>query len=215
MKPTYITVDTAGQITAIITDKVEPGELPTLANSIMAENLQVEQVGYLQENTFQMMGDELSINGLLAAAFLLNKSGKVNDLDFEIQESTVSLAFPNSLVISVNRKANVVSLQGMTYKVISGFVPKQNVSAQIKKTLQKLAINSPASGIIFYQKNKIQPLVYVKATDSYVWENACGSGSLAAALITGEPDITQPSGQTISFTFTSKNIVVITTAKEV
>lgn len=211
----YRSIDTAGQITAIITEKINLGELPLLANSIMAKNTQVEQVGCLQGNTFQMMGNELSINGLLAAAYLLKKSGKINDLDFQLTASTVSLTFPSSLVINVDQKEKVVTLQGIVYQVISGFPKDKNISPTTKAVLQKLASNSPASGIIYYQNNQIQPLVYVKATNSYVWENACGSGSLATALITQQKDILQPSEQSISFQFTSKNIVVTVTAKEV
>ena len=38
-------------------------------------------------------------------------------------------------------------------------------------------------GIMFYQPDKetMTPLVYVRASDSLVWEGSCGSGSVAVA----------------------------------
>jgi len=211
----YRLVDTAGQITAVITTPIQPGQLPKLANAIMRKNPRVEQVGYLQGDTFQMMGNELSINGLISGAFLLSRAGQINGLDFVVTPSTITLSFPNSLVKYVDSVNQIVELQGIAYQVISGFPKRKTISSKTKILLQKLATSSPASGIIYYQDGRIRPLVFVKATNSYVWENACGSGSLATALITKQPNIIQPSGQQICFQFTSKNIVVTTTAKEV
>jgi hypothetical protein len=181
----------------------------------MRENPRVEQVGYLQGDTFQMMGDELSINGLLAAAYLLNKSGQINNLNFDVLDSTVSLTFPCSLVSNIDKSSKIVKLDGITYQIITGFPTSQSISNRAKTLLKQLTSDSPASGLIYCRGNQIQPLVYVKATNSYVWENACGSGSLAASLITGKREIIQPSGQTISFKINSQNIVVTTSAKEV
>lgn len=57
--------------------------------------------------------------------------------------------------------------------------------------------NVPASGIIKYRANKITPIVYVKNTNSLVWENACGSGSLVYSIYSSYSKIIQPSKQEI------------------
>lgn len=206
-------INTAGQITAVITDKISSSDLSQIAKSIMDNNPIVEQVGYLDGRNFRMMGGELSINGLIAGAYLIRSSGKINEFNFEISGDTLTLSLPRSLLISVTR--DVVKLQGITYKLIPSLPSSRLVSPNTKMILQALAQETAASGIIYYQESEIKPLIYVPATDTLVWENACGSGSLATALITNQSVITQPSGQTIGFQFTNKNIVVTTTAKEV
>lgn len=214
MKP-YRLVDTAGQITAVITNPIKSGKLPKLANLIMRQDRRVEQVGYLKNDSFQMMGGELSINGLIAAAYLLNKSGQINGLKFESNNSTISLTFPRSLVTAVNKKTNTVTLKGIKYQIMGGIPQSQNISDNMQLVLKQLAIDSPAAGLVYYQNNQIQPLVYVPATNSYIWENACGSGSLAFSLLASVRQVLQPSSQIISFKINSNNIVVTTSAKEV
>lgn len=211
----YKKIYTAGQITAVITDQIDVSDLSRVAKSIMVNSSLIEQVGYLQGNNFQMMGGELSINGLIAGAFILGKSGRINGLDFLLTNNTITLSLPYFIVVGTDKQAKIVTLQGIKYQIIAGLQTSQNISTQNRQLLQTLATNFPASGLIFYEKNQIQPLIYVPATNSYVWENACGSGSLAYSLITGNKQVIQPSGEMISFQFTNKNIVVTTAAKEV
>lgn len=211
----YKKIYTAGQITAVITDQIDVSDLSRVAKSIMANSSLIEQVGYLQGNNFQMMGGELSINGLIAGAYILGKSGRINGLDFLLTNNTITLSLPYFIVVGTDKQAKIVTLQGIKYQIIAGLQTSQNISTQNRQLLQTLTTNFPASGLIFYEKNQIQPLIYVPATNSYVWENACGSGSLAYSLITGNNQVIQPSGEMISFQFTNKNIVVTTAAKEV
>lgn len=210
----YKTINTAGQITAVITEKIIISDLPQIAKAIMRANPIVEQVGYLQRNIFQMMGGELSINGLIAGATLLRGYKNINGYSFMVKPGNqVSLTIPKSIIVSQND--SLIKLQGITYLLIAGFPDNKIISPMVKQKLIKLAQNTTASGLIYYEQSKIIPLIYVPATDSYVWENACGSGSLATALFTRKSNITQPSGQVLSFSFTNKNIIVTTTSKEV
>lgn len=208
----YKLIDTAGQITAVITSQIKSGELPALARLLMAENPRIEQVGYLQGNDFRMMGGELSINALLAGAFLLRKSGEINGYEYQQKNNQTALSLPSSLVKNI--QANYVYLQGISYQVRPGFPLDNNILLSTKSTLARLTHRTPAAGIIYYSGKKIKPLVYVKSTDTYVWENACGSGSLAYSLITGNKQVTQPSGQTLSFKISQNKIAVTATVKE-
>lgn len=213
MKIKYI--NTAGQITAVITSKIDNKELAIISKIIMQKSPEVDQVGYLQKDSFKMMGGELSINGLLAAAILVKGSTKINGLNFIVKQNIVSLTFPSSLIIKVNNKSKIVALKGITYQVISGLSANEKVSNKNKLYLKKLSLRSPASGLIYCQDNQIQPLIYVKATNSYIWERACGSGSLAYSLVTGNRVVVQPAGSTISFKITKDIITVTTTVKEI
>ena len=196
----YRLIDTAGQITAVITDMINISDLPRIANSIMQKDKRVEQVGYLQDGNFQMMGGELSINGLLASAFIKDRS-------------TTSITLPSSIIIE--KLGNIVRLQGLTYQVVAGLPTSKIIASSTKQLLKTLAIGTKASGIVYYNQNAIKPLVYVPATNTYVWENACGSGSLAYSLVTGNRTIIQPSGKSIKFRI-SKNIITVTaTVKEI
>jgi len=208
----YRTIDTSGQITAVITTPIQPGRLSELAKTIMGQNPLVEQVGYLQGNLFAMMGGELSINGLIAAAFTIGNSGKVNNCDFIIKKNTVSINLPMSIVSTINK--NVVELEGINYKVIPGLPKNKKITITMKKMLLDMCIKSPAAGLIYYENQEIVPLIFVRATNTYVWENACGSGSLAYSMITSENRVIQPSGDVIIFNQLLDTITVTETVKE-
>lgn len=209
----YKTIWTAGQLTAVITDSQIDNNLSEIAKSIMAKNSQIEQVGILTGRNFQMMGGELSINGLIAGAYVVNKSGDINNFSFIKSGNVVSLELPISIIISSNN--NEIALEGIKYLLISGLPNTRVLSSSIKEKLIDISKNSPASGIIYYDKGKIVPLVYVQGTGTYIWENACGSGSLAYSLFSGEKVVIQPSGESIQFNI-SKNIITVTeTVKEI
>src|SRR5687767_4286474 len=99
----YKIIDTAGQITAVIIKKIKIGELSQIARSIMDKNSTIEQVGYLQGNIFQMMGGELSINGLIAGAFVIGQSGIINGFNFQMTDNSLTITLPASLIINVRK----------------------------------------------------------------------------------------------------------------
>ena len=81
-------------------------------------------------------------------------------------------------------KGSLVFFQGITHLIISSknIDSKELFFLEVKKKLKDLEYD--ALGIMFFQKEKfyIEPLVYVKATDSLVWERGCGSGSAALGV---------------------------------
>ncbi len=108
-----------------------------------------------------------------------------------------------------------VYLKGITYKIMKGFNKSKQLTSQQTKWLRDQTISSPAAGLIYYQNNRIQPVIYVRATDSLVWESACGSGSLAFALLSKNQVVLQPSGQTLRFNFSQKEVTITATVKEI
>ena len=92
-------------------------------------------------------------------------------------------------------------------------ISKQKLTKKLALKLLAKKYNLPAIGVINYEKNNIKPLIYVKNTDSLVWENACGSGSLAYSLISGYSKIVQPSGQIIDIRKTGRFFTIKVQAK--
>jgi len=193
----YSLVDTAGQITAVVFSETKREKQSFISRKLMSQNPKIEQVVFIEKNRIQTMGEELCINGSLAGAYLIDIpivtiSGLDEPVKFVKKNKFISGQFPRYLL--QNKKENIIQLTGIVY-IISN-----NKKLANKKFLKKLAnsYKAPASGIIFYQTNTIKPLIYVKNTNSLVWEKACGSGSLSYSLFSGYSKIKQPSGQYIT-----------------
>ena len=83
-------------------------------------------------------------------------------------------------------EVNIVTLDGITHVLINEDLMKFDETKYLEYTkyfIKQLNLHDlPAVGIIWYNKFKIKPVVWVRDTDTYYYENACGSGSLALGL---------------------------------
>ncbi|MBL7158877.1 hypothetical protein ISS85_00155 [Candidatus Microgenomates bacterium] len=206
----FVIINPLGNITALVKDSVSKNRRPAVANEIMGQFPRIEQVGFIVDNKLEMMGGELSINATLAFGYYLAQKLKRNSLKLKTSGLSDSVKFQktknnaSSILLSIPgiKKSRVngfdfVDLKGIAYFVIKkSFAKKDYLSAfkTIKKRFGQ-TIKQKAWGVIFYNKNSICPIVYVKDTNTIVEENACGSGSLAFYLIKGKEKITQSSGQ--------------------
>jgi hypothetical protein len=172
----------------------------------------VEQVGYLSDDlgspAFTMMGNELSVNGLLAAAKdlrlpdgnILGVGGLV--VGFRNTPGETSITVPLKYEIEKRENEVVVVFGAMGY-IVSPAEPRMN---NLKKCMREQCEvrKLPAFGYVWSYLNLIRPYVYVKETDSLVAETACGSGSVAAYIaasmggLQAPADVVQPSGNTIT-----------------
>ncbi|MEX2028850.1 MAG: hypothetical protein WD988_05120 [Candidatus Curtissbacteria bacterium] len=177
----------------------------------------VEQVGFIsksQDNkpVLEMMGNELCINATIALASLLGKSDalRTSSLDKPIgflnKNGITSLELP--LIYRVT--GDIVLFPGI------GFKYSKKTSVPTKSYLRKLCgrYNRPAFGVATYKKSVLTPYVYVKNTRSLFKETACGSGSIAAAIFTGDRNIVQPSGEKISVGLTKSTVLISANVKE-
>jgi len=216
---TYQLINTSGEISAIVFSAVTQIDAANIALRIMNTDRRIEQVGFITlQGTpimFRMMGGELSVNGLAAGAFVAMKSkGRkyirmtTNVLPDPIpvaqSGNRLTVTFPSCLVTSV--AGPVVTLTGITYRMIPGKPVSPVVSAEQKKLLQDLTNGNKAAGLIYYSGSRIWPLLYVAATNTYIWEQSCGSGSIAYAVFSGKNRIRQPSGETVSVSITADTI---------
>lgn len=224
----YTAIDTAGQKTAVIAAKFLRREQPLAAKLIMTVDPIIEQVAFLEKPNglyrSQMMGNELSVNGSLAGGYLVSKIANKSSISLEIsgmncrvqairKAGSISINFPSSIVQKVTARS--VYLQGIRYLLKKGFPASQLTNPKRRRELIKFCGQAPAAGIIFYEKDKIVPLVYVRSTNSLVWENACGSGSLAFYLRTGISKVRQLNNQIITITKNSDKLTISSPVKEV
>ncbi|MEL7565834.1 MAG: hypothetical protein AAGU27_13215 [Dehalobacterium sp.] len=102
-------------------------------------------------------------------------------------ECTVPLPLSTkNLQVEVNHrqyKATMVDFPGISHLVVLELAPSKDVFNQISSQFPREA-GRDAFGVMFYQleKDSMTPLVYVKSTNSLVWEGSCGSGSVAVAV---------------------------------
>jgi len=189
-----------------------------LAQEIIKTNPEVEQVGFLNsdnELNLVMMGDELCINAAQCAALLWSQklkqaslqfrmSGLNNEVAAEIWENQVTLKFDNDLIVKTQEipEGWLVDLQGIRYVITLKLISSHKDAEEILNAYKK---DTPAVGLISLtiENNNLDivPWIWVEATNTLINETACGSGSIAAAIVARQEDpqynlfyIKQPSG---------------------
>lgn len=172
----------------------------------------IEQVGYLSDELrppiFTMMGNELSVNGLLAAAKDLRfANGSIVGVgglavNFRDTPGQTSITLPLKHDIEKRGNETVITFGAIGYIVSATELTKENLRKRMQEECE--ARKLPAFGYIWSYLNLIRPYVYVKETDSLVAETACGSGSVAAYIaaamggLRAPSDVVQPSGEAIT-----------------
>lgn len=181
----------------------------------------------------QMAGGEFCGNAARALGFFL-ANGKDGDHTFTMSgtDEPVTAKISGSqatlvTLMAVNRtstdfydaKVDVVDLEGITHAVMTSRHPlykffkenaaKPNRWQTVVHALEDLEIkDKPASGLILAERNgsslTITPYVYVSANNTLYPEQACASGSIAAAFATCSSQclalgisIAQPSGESL------------------
>ena len=93
----------------------------------------------------------------------------------EIKEVTVPLGGRAT-------KVPAVIFEGITHILLNGTgIAKKLAEQNVKEWSKELKM--PCLGLMFYdaKKNRLKPLVYVESPETLVWEQSCGSGSVAEA----------------------------------
>lgn len=223
-------ISTAGQLTALYIG-ASTDDKKIVAWNTLSRYQAVDQVGFLSVGDEQtkralltMMGGELSINGCIAAGFLLSQMIGQESVLFAtsclddvitctVSSQSTSADFPSRLVKSI--ATNAVQLEGIRYQLIAG-IPREKILSEIqRKLLQGMLQADPAAGLIFYENNRIVPVVAVRDTNTVYWEQACGSGSLAYYAISGISKILQPSGEFLTISESDQSITITARTKEV
>lgn len=174
MKIEYYVLDPAKNITAIVTGDVPEGKRAEIAESIMKENKEIEQVGFIKvhgESCYlDMAGGEFCGNAVRCAS-LVSKSNKVICCGQEIKCEGSLAYLPKDL-------------KGITHTIIELPYEQHSASkAKYEKLIKELAEGSDAFGIMLFDEKELRltPLVYVSVINTMFWENSCASGTAALA----------------------------------
>ncbi len=168
---------------------------------LIKKNLgKVEQIGFVTKQgddyQLEMMGNELCINGTIALASILGRSGNLlaSGIDKKIKYSNSENLTKICLPINPVKVGKDILLSGIGFTCMTK-KPK-NLKVFLKRCTQKYDL--PAFGLIIYKKNKITPYVYVKGTNTLFKETACGSGSIALNVAKNYANIIQPTREKIT-----------------
>ena len=197
----YVLCDPTGNITVLVLTPVPIDRQADIAARIMSPGgVPCEQVGYLTlppagPASLRMMGGEFCGNATMSAAsyIALTNGAKPGDsltvpitvsgaqgvLDCAVTVNdgycTGSVSMPR--VTGVTEKGGVtrVDMDGITHFVIRSALPDDEAVSLLRRLSSSVATD--AVGLLQWDGTFMKPLVYVRATDTRVWENGCGSGS--------------------------------------
>jgi diaminopimelate epimerase len=175
---------------------------------------------------FEMAGGEFCGNATRAAAVLLSEAGGQERLSFTVSgfNGRVSAVvkrrspglydarceFPGlpthvqAVALTNGLPASIVDLGGIVHVVIEDVFPKDPADyelAHARITARFGLGDRDAVGAIWCRREQgavaINPVVWVRAVDTFFYETSCGSGTIAAGIVTGAASVIQPSGKPI------------------
>lgn len=189
-----------------------PAERKIINDKIMADNPDVEQVGFVDKNLgvfeLKMAGGEFCGNATRSAAHFY-MDGKPGELNIKINNKVVKAGVLENgdawceIPLIDDRSKMVEKISENIYKVLmDGMVTlvileeeakhylqdKSNIKAEAMKLIEKYNLkDSEAVGVMFLEQVngtiKINPIVWVNAIDTLFYETACGSGTTATAVV--------------------------------
>ena len=206
MKLHFLKFDPTNNMTLLVTDPVPRNLQGPLAARLMEDtSVGAEQVGYWEpaslpgaQGRLQMMGGEFCGNASMCMAVYLARDvlPPEGELPVEIEVSgagrvkcalrregrnfrcRVEMPLPREL--RQVGEMTLVRLPGIAHFVTQR--PVEHPEAVLRNLAQGLA--EDAVGLMQYLPEKgLAPLVYVRNTDTMVWERGCGSGSAAVGAV--------------------------------
>ena len=217
MKLTYTLIDPTKNLTLLVTTPVARAVQPQTAGWLLRRVPQAEQVAFLEPSDraqarVQMMGGEFCGNAAMGvAAWLSRKDGVSRKLTLEVSGAaepvacavtpvqggwigTVSMPLPERIAAVAlplpdgELSLPVVFLPGICHVIApAGAVSRGRAEEHLRRWAPLLG--AEAAGLLLWDEaaSSFTPLVYVKETDTAVWEQGCGSGSAAlGAYLTAE-----------------------------
>lgn len=113
-------------------------------------------------------------------------SEKVLKAEVDLEEGTSRVEMPVPLEIKEIHLGEegvypVVVFEGICHMIVESEPRDQEFVNRLMKKAEQIC-PCDAYGVMFLQGKNMVPVVYVKETDSMVWESSCGSGSMGAAV---------------------------------
>jgi histidine racemase len=191
----------------------------------------------LSEHHFEMAGGEFCGNASRAAAMLFAQADDTSEVSFTVSgfdgtvtgfvterdaaHARVRCVFPGmpsdvtEVTLDDGTPASIVDLGGIVHVVIEASFPTDPAVYQRehRAITEKFNLGErEAVGVVWFERTddgvQIQPVVWVKAVDTFFHETSCGSGTIAVGKVTHVPSITQPTGQSILAEITDDAVVL-------
>lgn len=203
-----IAINPAGNITLIVKDYVAPILRAVTANQLLSvKEWNAEQIGFAVQpkndcaaGRLEMMGGEFCGNAARSFGYMLalEKGFVKGELYVEISGSSIPLLVTfdteagrakiqmpvphgcKSIEIPGLGELPIIVMEGIYHVIIENMLVSEKVVKHVIKSVYE-NMKPEALGMLFVQRKKMKPVVYVAATDSLVYENSCGSGSVAYA----------------------------------
>lgn len=205
----YVVADPAGNITGLVLTKLPQSDYKAVARYLIEHSpFGLEQVGFIHDcndcdGSLEMMGGEFCGNASRSFGLYLAKNaisiqdGKVLirvsgvsaklevRTDLKLNEANIKMP-PIQALVNIQTKeygqVPMVVMEGISHVLLIDRHPDQEKGEQL---IRELADDSgdDALGVMYYESDHrfLTPLVWVRDTDTMIWESSCGSGSVALA----------------------------------
>ena len=234
MDLSYILADPSGNTTAFVLSPVAPGQYGPVARAVM-EALSAEQVAFVHHGRMDMMGGEFCGNASRSFALwqaLHTEDGRsLRPFSGETIQTVQVSGAPQALTVTLRGasdglyaaiemplprrvlpleqsplgRCTLVEYPGISHLLLEDRAPQDAHVAWAKRLLEELSAESGCFGLLYLSGAQMRPLVYVRDTDTLVWESSCASGTcaVAAALAlrqnqTLQLELFQPGGSLIA-----------------
>lgn len=197
----------------------------------------------LSDRHFEMAGGEFCGNATRAAALLFSERFGLDDLKFTVSgfDGTVHAnvvkkadglydvrcEFPGMptdvqhVMLANGQSADIVDLGGIVHVVIEGAFPAEESAykAAHRDIMEQFDLTQRgAVGVVWFERTgdsvTMHPVVWVRAIDTFFYEESCGSGTIAVGRVTGVQSVVQPTGKSIAVAI-SQDAVVLQSEMEV
>lgn len=224
MKADYMVFDPSGNITAlVIGDTYSQEEKIRINAAVMNADPRIEQLGFLSETAcvLAMAGGEFCGNAARCAAYYYLRCKECTTSFIYVNGDRIAVGAEEDLVWAdipikgysihaIDENAHIVSMRGITHFVLQSPDSMQYAPEALKEKAKQLmehhGLDDEAVGVIFASKkngmSEIKPVIWVKAVNTLVCENACGSGTVAAVMVeafrnktSAVRKVLQPSGE--------------------
>jgi len=199
--------EAGGNVTVLVFSPVPRDQQPGVARQLMAQQPDVEQVGFVEEPQWpeavarlQMMGGEFCGNATAALGWVLAQrsgfatgplevSGAREPVQVVVSKQGVEVEMPVKRdARSVRRDGGVtiVELEGITHAVVYRPAPADARAGAYRLLDEYGLLGAEAAGVLYTEWRmdgvRIIPLVRVRDTDTLIEETACASGAVAVAV---------------------------------
>lgn len=202
MKIEYKIYNPSGNITAlVIGDDYNLKERKLINDKIMKNNKKVEQVGFVSKENkkLTMAGGEFCGNATRCAVLHYINIKKQESIELEINNQKLKAGIDENKNIwcempieeykinELDKNIYKILLKGITIVVIRHSKNYKNLKQRAKNLIKNYNIEDNAVGVMFIKREneqiKMYPIVWVREIDTLFFENACGSGTIAVAML--------------------------------